>query len=134
MIEKNVIKREITCKIDLHPFEGKNYGYYIIIPFTMEESSQKKAATRRLFWLRIFTSEQTVVEPVKETLMIEEKGEWTETKHCGPMYFKIPPKQGSKDEKLRLRFNPYWCQNPQYFLNIKQPTHLKVQVRLIRSS
>lgn len=25
--------------------------------------------------------------------------------------------------------NKYWCRNPQYFLNLKKPTHLKIILR-----
>jgi hypothetical protein len=132
MYDKGDIRREVTCKIDLAPFENKSYGYYIIIPFTMEESASKKAGTRRLFWLRVFSNEEINIEQVKETQMVEEKGEWTEKKPCGPMYL-LNQDSEIKDPSLKhYKFNPYWCQNPQYFLNITQPTHLKVTFLLIR--
>lgn len=116
--------REITCKVDLHPFEDKNYGYYIIIPFTTEEVSSKKSASRKLFWLRMFTSEETTIEQVKETLMIEQKGQWTDKKFCGPMFTKNT--EGGDEKAFKSAYNPNWCQNPQYFVNITQPTHMKV--------
>lgn len=126
MYEKQIYKREITCKIDLHPFEGKSYGYYIVIPFTLDESSTKRAASRRLFWLRVFSSDVIDIGQVKDTLMIEEKGDWNEKKPCGPMYLEVNEED---DQKSELKYNPYWCQNPQYFLNMTQPTKFKVGLR-----
>lgn len=56
--------------------------------------------------------------------MIEQKGEWTDKKPCGPMYTINTESDDPKD--LKGVYNPFWCQNPQYFLNITEPTHLKV--------
>lgn len=123
MYEKEIYKREITCKIDLYPFEGKSYGYYIVIPFTLAEQSSKRTASRRQFWLRVFSSDKIDIGQVKDTLMIEEKGDWNEKKPCGPMYLEVNEED---DEKSELKYNPYWCQNPQYFLNMTQPTKFKI--------
>lgn len=123
MYERDEQRREITCKLDLHPFEGKSYGYYIVIPFTLDEYNPKRAATRRLFWLRVFASDEIGIEQVKETLVVEEKGDWNEKKPCGPMFLEVNEEDGENPE---VKYNPYWCQNPQYFVNITQPTNLKV--------
>lgn len=56
--------------------------------------------------------------------MIEEKGEWSEKRPCGPMFLEVTE---GDDEKKGVKYNPYWCQNPQYFINITQPTHVKVK-------
>lgn len=95
-----------------------------MIPFTLDDVSTKKAVAHRPFWLRVFASEEIEIEQVKETLMIEEKGEWSEKRPCGPMYLEVIE---GDDEKKEIKYNPYWCQNPQYFINITQPTQLKVK-------
>lgn len=33
--------------------------------------------------------------------------------------------------RIDQKNNPKWCRNPQYFLNLKQPTHLKVTPLLL---
>jgi hypothetical protein len=48
-----------------------------------------------------------------ETLETSVEGSWNVDSAGGPR------KLGKKD-------NPSWCHNPQYFLNIQKPTHVKV--------
>ena len=48
-----------------------------------------------------------------ETLETSIDGSWNIDSAGGP-------------RKLNRRDNPSWCKNPQYFLNIQQPTHVKI--------
>jgi len=41
------------------------------------------------------------------------QGEWTAEKAGGKL-------------RAKGKQNPRWCSNPQYFLNLEKPTHLKV--------
>lgn len=105
-------KREITQTLIVNCFEGKNFGNYIVIPNTEAENKKDE---NRLFWLRIFASEYIVVEELQETLEVSMRGTWNEDNAGGP-----------KKIGLETSDNPYWCKNPQYFINLKHPTHLKI--------
>jgi len=56
---------EITHIVTLQRFEGKPYGYYMIIPNAI---SDNKNYGKRRFWLRLFASEQVEVIEMPETL------------------------------------------------------------------
>lgn len=74
-----------------------------------------KRGSKKKFWLRIFASDINMkVEEIPETLKTRVTGKWADGCNGGPLYY----------EK---KVNPRWCQNPQYFLNIKQGTHMKVR-------
>jgi hypothetical protein len=49
-----------------------------------------------------------------ETLEISMAGQWGESN------------AGGRRKLEGMRSNPGWCRNPQYFLNLKQQTNLKV--------
>jgi len=57
-----------------------------------------------------------------ETLEISMEGTWGDTTSGGKRKY-----ENNKD-------NPNWCKNPQYFLNLKYPTHLKIILRKIGAS
>jgi len=46
-------------------FEGKNFGYYMIIPNTVTENKKEE---QRPFWLRLFASENIDVYEMPETI------------------------------------------------------------------
>lgn len=48
-----------------------------------------------------------------ETLEVSMDGQWGDSNSGGK-------------RKTETKNNPSWCKNPQYFLNLKQPTNLKV--------
>lgn len=50
-------QREITQYITLKRFEGKNFGYYMIIPNLIDKIDSKKD-DKRTFFLRVFASNQ----------------------------------------------------------------------------
>ena len=104
-------QREITKTISLAPPEKKEIGHYIIVPNEMTGPLHKE---ERPFWLRIFSSDKISVVALPQTHQCSEKGEWTlET-------------NGGKRALDNGTENPDWCQNPQFFLNLKENTHLKV--------
>ena len=90
---------------------GKNFGNFIVIPNT--EADNKKDENRP-FWLRIFASEYIDVEELPESMEVSMRGTWGEDNAGGPRKL-IEEKNGKKQEFE----NPYWCKNPQYFINIK---------------
>ena len=50
-------QREITQCVTLKRFEGKNYGYYVIVPNIMEPKKDIKTT----FFLRLFASEPVYI-------------------------------------------------------------------------
>jgi calpain, invertebrate len=56
----------------LKRFEGKNYGYYVIIPNMIGEDKKKDA--KRTFYLRIFSSDPVEVAEMPETVETVEEG------------------------------------------------------------
>jgi len=77
-------------------------------------NEEKKKEVKRTFFLRIFASDQVEVAEMPETIEKSMEGAWYENENSGG-------KRRSEKEN-----NPYWCSNPQYFLNLSQPTHLKI--------
>jgi calpain len=85
--------REVTQNVTLSTFEGKSYGYYIIIPnidYELRKGSNKH------FWLRVFASEKIQVEEIPETLEAMVQGAWEKGCNGGPMTY-----EGKS--------NPFWC-------------------------
>jgi len=76
-------------------------------------SEEKKKEVKRTFFLRIFASDQIEVAEMSETIETSMEGSWENENSGG--------KRRSEKEN-----NPQWCSNPQYFLNLTQPTHLKI--------
>lgn len=66
--------REITQQVNLKRFEGKNYGYYMVIPnmIPVGEKDLKKDE-KRVFFLRIFSSEPVEVVEMPETVEVSLK-------------------------------------------------------------
>ena len=65
----------------LKRFEGKNYGYYVIVPNMIPE--EKKKDSKRTFFLRIFASEVVSWKNLLKRLMSRRcrrlsKNRWTE--------------------------------------------------------
>lgn len=78
-------------------FEGKNYGYYVIIPNMIGEDKKKDA--KRTFYLRIFSSDPVEVSEMPETIETVEEGNWT------------PECAGGK-RIIEGKSNNFWCYNP----------------------
>lgn len=95
------------------PIHDKNNVHYIIIPNTFEN----KKDDERKFFLRIFASEHIDLVELPKTIEQVNAGKWTK-ETCGG-------KRINDQGKENIR----WCVNPQYFLNITQPTHLKIILR-----
>ena len=93
----------------------KPYGIYVIIPNIVDPSVLKKEE-KKIFYLRIFASDPIDVMEMPETEETTVEGIWTED------IVKGRRRIDSKD-------NPVWCKNPQYFLNLKHPTQLKIILR-----
>jgi calpain len=84
----------------------------MIIPNT--EFAQNKKEEERPFFLRVFSSEPMDLVQMPNTIEQQFKGKWDKTTAGGRRI----------DDKGKE--NQYWCKNPQYFLNITKPTHLKI--------
>ena len=105
-------QREITKTCWLTPEHDKKPVHYMIIPNT--EASQNKKDEERPFFLRCFSSDPIDLVQLPDTIEQQFQGKWG-ANTCG----------GKRvDEKGKE--NQFWCKNPQYFLNITRPTHLKI--------
>lgn len=98
----------------MSPTYDKKPVHYIIVPNTEVESKKDE---ERPFFLRIFTSEKSELIELPKTIEQNFLGKWTASTAGG----KRISSNGSE--------NKYWCRNPQYFLNLKKPTHLKIILR-----
>lgn len=96
----------------LYPEHEKKPVHYMIIPNT--DTSQNKKEEERPFFLRVFSSEPIDLVQLPFTIEFPLKGRWTAQTAGGRRI----------DEKGKE--NQFWCRNPQYFLNITRPTHLKI--------
>ena len=77
------------------------------------KKDDQKSFIQKNFWLRIFASEKIDVAEMPETIDTSVEGGWTDDSAGGK-------------RRMKGKDNPYWCSNPQYFLNLKKPTHLKI--------
>jgi len=107
-------QREICVNCWLSPTYEKKPCHYIIVPNTEVDSKKDE---ERPFFLRIFTSEKSELLELPRTIEQNFLGKWAVTTAGG----KRTLPTGSD--------NKYWCRNPQYFLNLKKPTHLKIILR-----
>lgn len=107
-------QREICMTCWLHPTYNKKPVHYIIVPNTETESKKEE---ERPFFLRIFSSEQVELVELSKTIEQTFMGKWTTGTAGG---------RRSLDNGAD---NKRWCINPQYFLNLKKPTHLKIILR-----
>lgn len=104
-------QREISKTIWLSPIHEKKNVHYIIIPNTEVENKKEE---ERPFFLRIFASEHVEVVQLPTTIEQQYQGKWTIQTSGGRRVL-----ENGKE-------NQFWCRNPQYFLNITKPTHLKI--------
>jgi hypothetical protein len=102
-------KRETLKKLKLDLEEKKKEQSYIVVPHMLDPS-----AGDRPFWIRLFASDPIDVALLPETLKAEERGAWSKDLKQGPRLI-----DGSVE-------NSHWCENPQYFLNLHRPTHVKI--------
>ena len=64
--------------------------------------------------MRVFASEQIELVQMPNTIEVSFKNKWTTTNAGGRRIL-----ENGKE-------NQQWCRNPQYFMNITKPTHLKI--------
>lgn len=106
-------QRELTRTLWLQPQHDKKDVHYIIVPNTeiAGNQNQKSKEEERPFFLRVFASDQ--IELVQQPLTFEEsfQGKWALNTSGG--------KYGCSN----------WCRNPQYYMNITKPTHVKIILR-----
>lgn len=110
-------QREITETVVLNPVHDKKNVHYIIVPNVENESNVNKKEGK-LFFLRFFASEHVDLVELPKTIEQLFQGEWVKDVSSGGKRI---------DEKLKE--NQLWCRNPQYFLNVVKPTHLKIILR-----
>lgn len=84
----------------------------MIIPNT--EVNNNKKSEQRPFFLRVFASDPTEVVQMPNTIEQSFEGKWG------------PNSAGGRRVDEKGKENQFWCKNPQYFLNITRPTHLKI--------
>jgi hypothetical protein len=120
---QRLAQREITKETFLEPPEGRKAAHFVIIPNLeiegkkLEAEAAKGKKANRPFWLRIFSQNPIDVAELTETLEVTVNGEWTE--HTG----------GGRRSLKTGKDNPLWCKNPQYFLDIRTPTILKIIIK-----
>jgi len=105
-------QREITCSLWLTPTFKNKPVHYVIVPNIQLENI--KPSDERPFFLRVFTSEQVDLVELPETQVWKEDQKWDKNT------------AGGKRTLDNGRENQFWCRNPQFFLNITKPTHLKI--------
>ncbi len=106
-------QREITKTANFYPTHDKKKVHYMIIPNTVGES---KKDDERPFFLRVFSSETIDLVELPPTIEQSFAGKWTDITAGGKRSI-----EGAENQK--------WCVNPQYFLNITVPTHIKIILR-----
>ena len=105
-------EREVMKKLKLDLEEKKKEQNYAIVPHLVDTTTGD-----RQFWIRIFASEPVEVCLLPETLEVEERGTWSKDLKQGPRLL-----EGGSE-------NPNWCENPQFFLNLKRQTHVKIVLK-----
>jgi hypothetical protein len=101
--------RELTRTLYLTPQQDKKDVHYIIVPNTEMDGSKKEE--ERPFFLRVFASEVIDLVQLPNTIETSFTNKWA------------PNTSGGK------LGNHLWSRNPQYFLNITKPTHIKIILR-----
>jgi hypothetical protein len=111
---------------------GKNYHYIIVPNVENEDKVNKKDG--KPFFLRIFSSAPCDLVELPKTIEQTFAGEWNE-KSCGGKRI-IPAAEETKQGEnkpvkkvAQMVENQNWCCNPQYFLNVTKPTHLKITLK-----
>ena len=108
--------REITEHLVLSNTHEKKNVHYIIIP-NVENEDKINKKDGKLFFLRVFASEHVDLVELPKTIEQSFAGEWTKES------------AGGKRIDDKLKENQFWCRNPQYFLNVTKPTHLKITLK-----
>ena len=89
--------------------------HYIIVPNI--EAEPVRQNDERPFFLRVFASEQIDLVELPRTIEQSFMSKWDKNT------------AGAKRVLDNGRENQFWCRNPQYFLNITKPSHLKIILR-----
>lgn len=108
-------QRELTRTLWLNPIHEKKNVHFIIVPNTEMETRNKEE--ERPFHLRVFASEPLEFYHLPFTVEKSFMNKWSVTTAGGKRIL-----DNGKENQL-------WCRNPQYFLNIRKPTHLKIILR-----
>ena len=109
-------QREIIATLFLEPTHNNKPVHYIIVPNIQSESV--KTSDERPFFLRVFASDPIDLVELPATIEQSFTSKW-DTKMTA----------GGKRTLDNGRENQFWCRNPQYFLNITKPSHLKIILR-----
>ena len=105
-------QREITCTLQLSPTHDKKNVHYIIVPNI--EATPYRTSDERPFFLRLFSSDPVELVELPRTIEQIYTHKWG------------PESAGGRRVFDNGKENQFWCRNPQYFLNITKPTHLKI--------
>ena len=89
--------------------------HYIIVPNINSEPF--KQSDERPFFLRVFASEPVELVELPRTIEQSFNSKWDKMT------------AGGKRVQDNGRENQFWCRNPQYFLNLQKPSHLKIILR-----
>jgi len=108
-------QREITCTLWLTPTYNNKPVHYIIVPNI--EAEPVRQSDERPFFLRVFASDPIELVELPRTIEQQFKSKWDKNT------------AGAKRVNDNGRENQFWCRNPQYFLNITKPSHLKIILR-----
>ena len=108
-------QREITCTLWLNPTYNNKPVHYIIVPNI--EAEPVRQSDERPFFLRVFASDPVDLVELPRTIEQSFKSKWDKNT------------AGAKRVNDNGRENQFWCRNPQYFLNITKPSHLKIILR-----
>jgi len=120
-------QREITETVTLSPdIGGKNYHYIIVPNVENEDKVNKKDG--KPFFLRIFSSAPVDLVELPRTIEQTFTGEWKDKSAGGKRIIEIT-EETKQGKQTRMSENQTWCCNPQYFLNITKPTHLKITLK-----
>jgi len=108
-------QREITCTLWLNPTYNNKPVHYIIIPNI--EADPVRQSDERPFFLRLFGSEPVDLVELPRTIEQSFTSKWDRMT------------AGGRRTLDNGRENQFWCRNPQYFLNMTKPSHLKIILR-----
>lgn len=108
-------QREITTTLWLSPTHNNKPVHYVIVPNI--EAEPMKQSDERPFFLRVFASDPMELSELPPTIEQSFTSKWDKMT------------AGGKRVHDTGRENQFWCRNPQYFLNITKPSHLKIILR-----
>ncbi|CEM37447.1 unnamed protein product [Vitrella brassicaformis CCMP3155] len=104
-------KREVNHEIVLSPEKGQHGIYHIVC---YQDEAKPDVNVRRVFHLRLFSSEPIYLEPKPQPWLKTFKSEWGQ--------------QSAGGRRLKKRGGEaiQWCTNPQFVLNFQRATTLKI--------